>query len=138
MTRLEASQNCSSGLIHTSVEERAKKRAGTIGCNIASWVLREHSRSHSRKQEAVPSSVSRGSQLLWKHLGLACICSILTDMVAVRQHLGYCPQFDAIFPLLTGREHLYFFARLRGVPEKDVKTVSECASQQNGCLVKKN
>ena len=45
-------------------------------------------------------------------------------MVAVRQHLGYCPQFDAIFPLLTGREHLMFFARLRGVPEKDVTTVS--------------
>ncbi len=45
-------------------------------------------------------------------------------MVGVQQHLGYCPQFDAIFPFLTGREHLTFYARLRGVPEKDVATVS--------------
>lgn len=24
--------------------------------------------------------------------------------------MGYCPQFDALFELLTGREHLYLFA----------------------------
>ena len=35
----------------------------------------------------------------------------------VRQRIGYCPQFDALIPLLTGRELLTMFARLRGVPE---------------------
>lgn len=37
--------------------------------------------------------------------------------------MGYCPQFDAITELLTGREHLEFFALLRGVPEKEVGKV---------------
>lgn len=42
----------------------------------------------------------------------------------VHQNLGYCPQFDAIDDLLTGREHLEFYARLRGVPEKEVTMVT--------------
>ncbi|KAL2079022.1 hypothetical protein ACEWY4_024766 [Coilia grayii] len=46
--------------------------------------------------------------------------SIRTEMQAVHQNMGYCPQFDAIDDLLTGREHLEFYARLRGVPEKEV------------------
>uniref|UniRef100_A0A7N6B5M8 ABC transporter domain-containing protein n=1 Tax=Anabas testudineus TaxID=64144 RepID=A0A7N6B5M8_ANATE len=33
----------------------------------------------------------------------------------VHQNMGYCPQFDAINDLLTGREHLEFYAILRGV-----------------------
>ncbi|CAG2233421.1 ABCA1 [Mytilus edulis] len=37
--------------------------------------------------------------------------------------IGYCPQFDAVDSLLTGREVLKFYARLRGIPEKDVKRV---------------
>uniref|UniRef100_A0A8C5WYA4 ATP binding cassette subfamily A member 1 n=1 Tax=Laticauda laticaudata TaxID=8630 RepID=A0A8C5WYA4_LATLA len=36
------------------------------------------------------------------------------------ENMGYCPQFDAIQELMTGREHLEFFALLRGVPEKEV------------------
>ena len=47
-------------------------------------------------------------------------------MDEVRQNLGYCPQFDALCGLLTGREHLELYARLRGVPEKDVNMVSAC------------
>ncbi|PKU34257.1 hypothetical protein llap_15438 [Limosa lapponica baueri] len=45
--------------------------------------------------------------------------SVLTDLQAVHQHMGYCPQFDAITDLLTGREHLEFYSRLRGVPEEE-------------------
>ena len=45
-------------------------------------------------------------------------------MQSVHQNMGYCPQFDAIDDLLTGREHLEFYARLRGVPEKEVAMVS--------------
>ena len=44
-------------------------------------------------------------------------------MKSVRRNIGYCPQFDALCSLLTGREHLEFYARLRGVPEADVKKV---------------
>lgn len=38
--------------------------------------------------------------------------------------MGYCPQFDAIDELLTGMEHLYLYARLRGVPESEIPRVS--------------
>lgn len=44
-------------------------------------------------------------------------------MERVHQLMGYCPQFDAICDLLTGREHLEFYARLRGVPEESVAKV---------------
>lgn len=50
--------------------------------------------------------------------------SIRTEMRDVHQNMGYCPQFDALNDLLTGREHLEFYARLRGVPEKDVTMVT--------------
>lgn len=36
-----------------------------------------------------------------------------------RQHLGVCPQFDAM-DLLTCEEHLRFYARIRGLRAKDV------------------
>uniref|UniRef100_A0A673C9K9 Zgc:172302 n=1 Tax=Sphaeramia orbicularis TaxID=375764 RepID=A0A673C9K9_9TELE len=51
--------------------------------------------------------------------------SVLTEMERVHQLMGYCPQFDAISDLLTGREHLELYARLRGVPEESVAKVTE-------------
>ena len=53
----------------------------------------------------------------------------------VHQNIGYCPQSDAIFPLLTAREHLIFFARLRGIPEKYVVPVCEWALHRVGLQV---
>lgn len=55
--------------------------------------------------------------------------SVLTEMERVHQLMGYCPQFDAISDLLTGREHLEFYARLRGVPEESVAKVHEKNSE---------
>ncbi|KAI4888652.1 hypothetical protein NFI96_031433, partial [Prochilodus magdalenae] len=49
--------------------------------------------------------------------------SILTNILDVYQNMGYCPQFDAIDDLLTGREHLHLYARLRGVPESEISRV---------------
>ena len=45
----------------------------------------------------------------------------------VHENIGYCPQTDAIIPLLTAREHLMFFSRLRGIPEQYVYKTSEWA-----------
>lgn len=53
----------------------------------------------------------------------SCNPSVLTEMERVHQLMGYCPQFDAINDLLTGREHLEFYARLRGVREENVAKV---------------
>ena len=46
--------------------------------------------------------------------------SVREQVRDVQQHIGYCPQFDALSPSMTGRETLTMYARLRGVPPKDV------------------
>ncbi|EHB16945.1 ATP-binding cassette sub-family A member 7 [Heterocephalus glaber] len=53
--------------------------------------------------------------------------SVAQETAAAHRSMGYCPQSDAIFELLTGREHLELFARLRGVPEAQVVQVSRPA-----------
>ena len=41
--------------------------------------------------------------------------------IQVRQHQGYCPQeVDALNGLLTGRESLAMYCRLRGIPEPEI------------------
>lgn len=42
---------------------------------------------------------------------------------AARQHIGYCPQFDALLEVLTVREHLDLYARIKGVPEYELEYV---------------
>ncbi|XP_075175813.1 glucosylceramide transporter ABCA12 [Anomaloglossus baeobatrachus] len=37
---------------------------------------------------------------------------------------GYCPQEDALDELMTGEEHLYYYARIHGVPEKRLKHIT--------------
>uniref|UniRef100_A0A8C5L437 P-type phospholipid transporter n=2 Tax=Jaculus jaculus TaxID=51337 RepID=A0A8C5L437_JACJA len=58
--------------------------------------------------------------------------SILTNISDVHQNMGYCPQFDAIDDLLTGREHLYLYARLRGVPAEEIERVANWSIQSLG------
>ncbi|KKA27615.1 hypothetical protein TD95_001745 [Thielaviopsis punctulata] len=56
-----------------------------------------------------PSGRFGGDALVENH-------SVTHDLVGVRAHLGVCPQFDAIDEM-TVREHLTFYARVRGVEE---------------------
>ena len=51
--------------------------------------------------------------------------SILKNIHNAHQSMGYCPQFDGLDDLLTAAEHLQLYARLRGVPEGDVKQVRQ-------------
>ncbi|XP_055882496.1 phospholipid-transporting ATPase ABCA3-like isoform X1 [Biomphalaria glabrata] len=48
---------------------------------------------------------------------------IRSDIRNVQANMGYCPQFDALIDQMTGRETLYMYARLRGVPEKHISNV---------------
>jgi ATP-binding cassette subfamily A (ABC1) protein 3 len=41
----------------------------------------------------------------------------------VRRYIGYCPQFDALHGLLTGIETLEFYARIRGIPERNISAM---------------
>jgi len=42
--------------------------------------------------------------------------NITTDFEEARKLIGYCPQKDAIFLLMTVEEHLWFYARIKGIP----------------------
>ena len=42
------------------------------------------------------------------------------DMTMIRRMTGICPQHDVLFDELTPREHLQFFARIRGMAEREV------------------
>lgn len=38
------------------------------------------------------------------------------NFTEARKMIGYCPQYDALFHVLTVSEHLWFYAKLKGVP----------------------
>jgi len=58
--------------------------------------------------------------------------NILTNLDEARRNIGYCPQFDALNPLLTGKEHLILYARLRGLSEKSVQKYTEWCLKRLG------
>lgn len=46
--------------------------------------------------------------------------------------IGYCPQHDAIFPLMTVEEHIWFYAKIKGIPENlRAGVVEDCIIQLN-------
>ncbi|KAM9710193.1 uncharacterized protein abca12 isoform 2-T2 [Menidia menidia] len=50
----------------------------------------------------------------------------LVDIMECRNkgiNIGYCPQVDALDDLLTGEEHLYFYARIRGISKREIDGV---------------
>ena len=46
--------------------------------------------------------------------------SILTDMDAIRESFGICPQHNVLFDRLTVKEHLEFFSALKGIVNSGV------------------
>lgn len=52
-------------------------------------------------------------------------CNILEDQSKIRRKIGYCPQFDALLELMTVREHLVLYARIKGVPSHLLEKVVE-------------
>ncbi|ETO08909.1 ATP-binding cassette superfamily [Reticulomyxa filosa] len=44
----------------------------------------------------------------------------VSNQIAVRRSLGYCPQFSALFPRLTVREHLEFYAAIKGIQQHKI------------------
>jgi len=45
---------------------------------------------------------------------------IKSNLRRVQQRMGYCPQFDALIDQMTGWETLVMYARLKGIPEKQI------------------
>uniref|UniRef100_A0A7S3XYS2 ABC transporter domain-containing protein n=1 Tax=Heterosigma akashiwo TaxID=2829 RepID=A0A7S3XYS2_HETAK len=55
---------------------------------------------------------------------------VTADAERVHQLVGYCPQFDAIFPLLTGRENLRIYGRIKGIPARLLEPLVERTIRQ--------
>ncbi|GMF11425.1 unnamed protein product [Phytophthora lilii] len=55
-----------------------------------------------------------------------------TSSAAARKTMGYCPQFDALHDLLTVKEQLQLYARIKGIPEAFVITAVDEQIQQLG------
>ena len=49
--------------------------------------------------------------------------SLIKEPSKCRRKIGFCPQFDALFELLSAREHLTLYARIKGIHEKDIASV---------------
>uniref|UniRef100_A0A3B4XA03 ATP-binding cassette sub-family A member 2 n=1 Tax=Seriola lalandi dorsalis TaxID=1841481 RepID=A0A3B4XA03_SERLL len=46
---------------------------------------------------------------------------IRTEMERIRQNLGMCPQHNVLFDKLSVEEHLWFYSRLKGMEEDDIR-----------------
>lgn len=58
---------------------------------------------------------TKGSASVYGH-------DIRQDMEVIRQGLGMCPQHNVLFDKLTVEEHLWFYARLKGMKTSDINT----------------
>eukprot|EP00055_Hartaetosiga_balthica_P016967 m.110165 g.110165 ORF g.110165 m.110165 type:complete len:1869 (+) comp9218_c2_seq1:80-5686(+) len=63
---------------------------------------------------------------------------LLQNVNEARRDIGYCPQFDALIGLLTGREHISMYARIRGVPENKVDVLVSSLIERLGLHVHAN
>lgn len=45
---------------------------------------------------------------------------LFSNLHRCRQNIGYCPQFDALFDLLSARQHLTLYAKMKGIKPKDI------------------
>ncbi|XP_070199010.1 phospholipid-transporting ATPase ABCA3-like isoform X2 [Littorina saxatilis] len=63
---------------------------------------------------------------------------IRTDMAAIRQSLGLCPQHDVLFGSLTVQTNLSFFARMKGCPGSMVKAEVDTVLEEVGLAVKRS
>lgn len=48
--------------------------------------------------------------------------NVVQNLSEARYNIGYCPQFDALTDLLTPTEHLILYAKIKGIPDKLVRS----------------
>jgi ATP-binding cassette, subfamily A (ABC1), member 3 len=51
--------------------------------------------------------------------------SVAREPQKIRRLIGYCPQFDALFGCLTGREHLFLYGAVKGISTNILPRVVE-------------
>ncbi len=58
--------------------------------------------------------------------------SVTKQPEKTRRRIGYCPQFDAHFTNLTGREHVELYASIKGVPRQFIKEAAAAKLKEVG------
>lgn len=48
--------------------------------------------------------------------------NVSTEQSKARKLIGYCPQFDSLLDLLTVAEHLELYAKIKGIPSRNVSS----------------
>lgn len=56
---------------------------------------------------------------------------IRRELPEIRKNIGICLQHDCLFPFLTVREHIQFFARLKGLYEKNSQPAANAKIDQS-------
>lgn len=64
--------------------------------------------------------------------------SISDSMNKIRKSLGFVPQHNILFPLLTVKEHLWFYARLKGLDRLETKSEMTKLLEDTGLEPKKD
>ncbi|KAI3807454.1 hypothetical protein L1987_23382 [Smallanthus sonchifolius] len=62
--------------------------------------------------------VTEGDALIYGHSIRSSV-----GMSNIQKMIGVCPQFDILWDALSGQEHLYLFASIKGLPPASLKTV---------------
>ena len=62
--------------------------------------------------------------------------NIVGDMGNIRQNLGVCPQHNTLYDILTVREHLVMYARIKGVPETRLRETVQQSVERVGLTEK--
>ncbi|CAH1240530.1 ABCA4 [Branchiostoma lanceolatum] len=59
--------------------------------------------------------------------GRVCVAGhdVLSNLSEAFQAMGFCPQTDALWELVTPREHLEIYAAIRGMKDKDIKVICD-------------
>ncbi len=63
---------------------------------------------------------------------------IRTDINDIRNIMGFCPQHNVLFNLLTVEEHLWFYGQLKQMNDKSIKTLIENMLRDTGLTKKRN
>lgn len=50
---------------------------------------------------------------------------ITSDMKTIRQKLGFCPQYDIVYPELSVQDHIKFFGKLKNIPKEEYEAYSD-------------
>ncbi|KAI1891830.1 hypothetical protein AGOR_G00147780 [Albula goreensis] len=63
---------------------------------------------------------------------------IRSDMDIIRQTLGVCPQHNVLFDILTVEEHVWFYGRMKGLSDCEVRKEMDQLLEDVGLLHKRN